>query len=83
MDVLTDCRYFIDIDRYRKAQRDWDAIASYLSMTDCYIVLAGWFSLDGIERFDAIEKSFKGKVYRYDGGGKESLGEFIARLNHP
>jgi len=81
MDVIIDARYFIDSDRYRNRMIDWEIIAAMLSLSaDNEMILAGWFSFDGSDVFDAIERGFKGKLYRYDGGGCSSLSEFIEVL---
>lgn len=80
MDVLLDCRYFIDIDRYRNTHTDWETLALFLSTRDVYLILAGWFSFDRADTFDALGRGFKGKLYRYEGGNKQKLNEFISEL---
>lgn len=78
MDVLPVCRFFLDVDRYRNSPVDWEIIAAVLSMGDnARMILAGWFSFDGSQSFDSLQRGFKGDLYRYDGGGGSSLSDFI------
>ena len=80
MDVLPDCRYFVDTDRYRHRSIDWSSLAAILALSDCYLVLAGWFSFDKAQIFDDIERSFSGKVWRYEGGNTRSLSDFLQSI---
>jgi len=80
MDVLSDCRYFVDTDRYRHRSIDWSAVAAILALSDSYLVLAGWFSFDKAQIFDDIERSFRGKVWRYEGGNAHSLSDFLQSI---
>jgi hypothetical protein len=81
MDVLSDCRYFVDTDRYRHRSIDWSSLAAILALSDSYLVLAGWFSFDKAQIFDDIERSFSGKVWRYEGGNARSLSEFLQSID--
>ncbi len=79
MDVLTHCRYFIDIDLYRNKSIDWEAVGILLSMKcKTSIVAAGWFSFDSSSNFDAFCRGVVAcTLYRYEGGRDVMLSEFI------
>lgn len=79
MDVFLSCEYFIDIDRYRNAAVDWEAIAVLLSgARPRMIVMVGWFTIDRPISFDRFERGvFATPLYRYDGGSSKILKDFI------
>lgn len=82
MDVLPTARYFVDIDRYRTRSLDWEAVGVLLRCGNpSFVVLVGWYTIDVPQAMNAIELGLKGAPsYRYDGGGRESLGGFLGRL---
>ena len=82
MDAVTECRYFCDIDKYRRAQIDWELIAVLLSLRiqPSVILLVGWFTIDEPRHFNAFERGcVTVKALRYDGGHCETLHDFLAR----
>lgn len=83
MDAVLECRYFIDLDRYRQRRIDWEAVAIALSACDLSIVImAGWFTIDVPQSFDEFQKGYlKGNLFRYDGGSTQSLSEFLLLLD--
>lgn len=82
MDVVERCRWFVDVDRYRFAAVDWEAVGVHLSLNGVSeFILAGWFTIDVPRAFDAFERGIvRGKVSRYEGGKEVSLEEFLSSL---
>ena len=82
MDQLPLCRYFVDIDNYRKQTIDWEALFIAVSARKpSAIVLVGWYTIDVPKTISTIERACLSPSYRYDGGGTKNLGEFLADLN--
>ena len=82
MDTLPALRWFCDVDAYRKRQDiDWEAVAVMLtagSWRPSAVVMAGWFSLDRPEVFDAFERGVvETPVFRYEGGQGTTLADFL------
>jgi len=83
MDVLTECRYLIDLDTYRTDKTiDWECIAVILSLRvkPSVVVMAGWFTIDEPLAFNRFERGVLVPKFVYRGGGVESLSDFINRI---
>lgn len=79
MDVLTECRYFIDLDTYRTSLIDWEAVAVCVSVRrPSKIVMAGWFTIDRPLAFDRFIRGVVDvPLFVYRGGVDVSLSEFV------
>lgn len=82
-DVFTDIKYFIDIDNYRDAYVDWEAIAVCVSSAKPRaIFMSAYFTIDTPENFNNFLKGVINRpVFIYHGNDSKPLSAFINEVN--